>query len=270
MKPTFLLRSTALVALIALQLACSSAPTPVERTRKSEQTVKAPTAQEHFLQGNAFLDQQQWAEAIDAYTKAVALEPKRWDIHMNRAIAHSANIEFELALASIEAALDNGGQNEREVYFNLGNIYQNRGLYGQAIDAYRAGMAIDGKLDVDSMLNIGAAYAILNELDLARQTLEKVQQLAPDDPRAPHGLALVLQLEEKYDEALLAYERVEAMAPNFSLSYFNRGYVLTQLRRYREAIAAYERYIALDPEGPYVKRARRSIETAQKALESRS
>ncbi len=259
-----------LLALIALQTACTTTSQRPDRAQRAQAAAAQSTlsAQEYFLEGNAFLDQSKWQLAINSYNKALAQDPTRWDIYMNRALAYSSNTKFEEAIASIELALDNGGSEQPVVYYNLGNIYQNRGLYGQSIDAYRAGMAISGKLDVDSLLNIAAAYTFLNEIDDARATLLKIRELAPDDPRAPHGLALLLHLEEKIDEAIQAYEQIHVIAPNFSQSYFNRGFLLVRMARFQEAIAAFQKYIELDPDGPYVKRASNNIASAQKRLES--
>lgn len=260
------------ITLFATQTACSSTPQRADRAERAQQSVQASllSAQELFLEGNAFLDQSNWPQAINSYNKALAQDSTRWDIYMNRALAYSSDTKFEEAINSIELALDNGGNEQPDVYYNLGNIYQNRGLYGQAIDAYRAGMAVRGKLDLDSLLNIAAAYTILSEIDDARTTLLKIREIAPDDPRALHGLALLLQLEDKIDEAIQAYQHIHVVAPNFSQSYFNRGFLLIRMARFQEAISAFERYIELDPNGPYVKRATNNIDAARRRLETRS
>lgn len=272
MKKNTLIWLLLVVITLALQMGCSSADRRAERMKAAEQQVVKPTlsAQELFLEGNTHLDNKRWTHAINSYTKALEQDPSRWDIYMNRAVAYSSDNQFTEAIASIELALDNGGHTHTEVYFNLGNIYQNRGLYGQAIDAYRAGMAASGKLDIDSLLNIAAAYTILNEIDDARVTLLKVRELSPDDPRALHGLALLLQLEEKIDDAIQAYQQIHSIAPRFSQSYFNRGYLLMRTSRFEEAITAYEKYIELDPDGPYVKRASNNIQSARNRLDKRS
>ncbi len=255
------------ITTLALQVGCSTANTRSSRSKAPQEDVKPGlSAQEYFLEGNAFLDNKDWPRAINSYTKAVAQDPSRWDIYMNRALAYSSDNQFAEAIASIELSLDNGGLEQPAVYYNLGNIYQNRGLYGQAIDAYRAGMATSGKMDVDSLLNIAAAYTILNELDAARATLLKVREISPDDPRALHGLAMVLQLEEKVEEAIQAYQQIHSIAPNFSQSYFNRAFLLMKTARFPEAITSFERYIALEPNGPYVTRAENNIKSAQRRL----
>lgn len=256
-----------LFMLIIATSACRSPPAQPD-TALTQSTVEAgPSAQELFLKGNAFLDERQWDQAILAYDEAIKADPSRWDVYMNRAIAYSSSANFGLALNSMELALDNGGDSRAEVYFNLGNIYQNSGLNPQAVKAYRMGMAVEGKLHFESLLNIAAAYTFMNEHELAEETLRKAVELRPDDPQPRLSLALLLQVNDQIEEAIAAYEQIHLMAPDYAPAYFNRGSSLVRQQRYREGIEALERYIALDPTGPHATRAQNRINRAQRALE---
>lgn len=212
------------------------------------------------MRGNQALDEREWEQAIAAYDEALAIDQQRWEVHMNRAIALTFSLRYDDAIASIGNALAAGGQNEPQVYFNLGNIYQERGLYENAVTAYRASLAAaGGKLDVDTLLNIGAAYIYLKAYPQARQALEKAAELAPDDPRPVHSLGLLTFSEENPDEALRLYDQVRALDPNFAPAYFNQGYIHQRLGQHEEALAAFERYLELAPDGPYVTRARNQV-----------
>jgi tetratricopeptide (TPR) repeat protein len=255
-----------LIAIIVLTGACRSTKEKPDEVLTSAVT-QGPTAQELFLKGNAFLDQRQWDQAILTYDQAIGLDPNRWDIYMNRAIAYSSNANFGLALNSIELALDHGGAERAEVYFNLGNIYQNSGLFLQSVRAYRMAMAIEGKPHFESLLNLGAAYTFLNEHELAEQTLVKAVELRPDDPRPRQSLALLLQVNDKVDEALVAYERIHQMDRTYAPAYFNRGSLLLQLQRLEEGVEALETYLELAPDGPYARRAQTRIKRARHTLD---
>ena len=82
-----------------------------------------------------------------------------------------------------------------------------------------------------------------------------MRSISPDDPRALHGLGLVLQAQNRYADALGMYEQANLMAPNFAQAYFNKSWVLAALGRWQEAINAMETYLEKDPDGQYVKRA---------------
>ncbi|MFU8802874.1 MAG: tetratricopeptide repeat protein [Bradymonadaceae bacterium] len=256
-----------IIFIVALS-ACRSTPAQPDPVLTEKPVVaEGPTAQELFLKGNAFLDKRQWEAAISAYDEAIALDPGRWDAYMNRGIAYSASPNFELALNSMELALDNGGASEPAVYFNLGNIYQNSGLFSQAVKAYRMGMAIEGKLNFESLLNLGAAYTFLNEHELAQATLLKAVELRPEDPRPRLSLALLLQVSDQIDEAIAAYEDIHQMDPDYAPAYFNRGSLLHARRDFAESSKAFERYLSLEPEGPYVRRAQNRLDRARQELE---
>ncbi|RAL24653.1 hypothetical protein DL240_00135 [Lujinxingia litoralis] len=249
-------------ALSLSALACSSSS--AARTDKApvENEVRAPTItiQELIVRGNQALDQRQWEQAIAAYDEALALDQQRWEVHMNRAIALTFLLRYDDAIASISNALIAGGQDKPEVYFNLGNIYQERGVYDASITAYRASLAAaGGELNVDTLLNIGAAYIYLHAYPKARQALEKAAEIAPDDPRPLHSLGLLTYSEENPEEALRIYQQVEALDPNYAPAYFNQGYIQQRLGQHAEAAAAFERYLELAPEGPYAVRARNNF-----------
>ncbi|WP_230470046.1 tetratricopeptide repeat protein [Lujinxingia vulgaris] len=246
-------------ALLTCAPACSSSNATKSDELPTEERVEAPSisVQELVLRGNEALDARAWDDAIAAYDEALAVDQQRWDVHMNRAIALTFALRYDDAIAAIGDALAAGGQDEPQVYFNLGNIYQERGLYQNAVTAYRASMAADGnRLDVDTLLNIGAAYMFLRAYPQSRQALEKAAELAPDDPRPVHSLGILAFSEEKPDEALDYYNEVRALDPSYAPAYFNQGFILATLGEDEEAARAFERYLELAPEGPYATRAR--------------
>src|SRR5699024_5167538 len=126
----------------------------------------------------------------------------RWDIYMNKAIALSAKQELAEAVSAIEHALANGGDAEPEVYFNLGNIYQNRGLYSQSIKAYRTSLSLRDEPHIDTIVNIAAALLFMRETDQAEAAYQYLKTLAPDDPRVYLGFGLVESVRENYQTAL--------------------------------------------------------------------
>lgn len=252
-------RITLMVAalLVMFSLGCGNKNEPKKRPEAVE---PGPTAQELFLAGNAELDKANYRGAISAYSKAVYRDPSRWDIYMNKAIAHSKAAEFEDALGAVETAFQNGGSEQPDLYYNLGNIYQERGMYKEAIESYRAGLVYRAGPHIDSLVNIGAAYVFLRQFDEAGATYDHLRQIAPDEPAALHGLALIQHLQDNYQQAADMYGEVHIMAPDFANSYFNRGSVLAKMEKWDEAIDAMNSYLRYAPQGPYAKSAQSRIE----------
>jgi len=247
------------VLLFSLLTACGGA----DKTAESKEGVKTNgmVAQELFVQANQQLDSGEFAAAAKLYTRAAKHDPDRWDIPMNMAIAYSRNAQFSEALGAIETSFRNGGDKDPVVFFNLGNIYQERGMYAQAIDAYRSALALEEKPEVDTLVNLGAAYLFIFSYDDAQATFEHTHQLYPDDPRSLHGIGLIYQTKSLYPEALDYYERVHRIDPKFSMAYFNKAWVLAAMDRHDEAIRSMEMYVDRDPNGPYIRRAKNLINT---------
>lgn len=258
-----------IIFLLATSLVACGGP---EKTAENETPVKTNgmVAQELFVQGNRALDAGDYENAINIYQDAAERHPERWDIPMNLAIAYSRTAKFKEALGAIEVAFQNGGKEHHQVYFNLGNIYQERGMYGQAVDAYRAALALQPKPEIDTLVNLGASYLFIFKYDEARATYDYINELFPDDPRAMHGIGLIYQTQSNYPEALEFYENAHRIDSNFSMSYFNKAWVLAQLERYDEAVQSMQTYLDRDPEGPYVNRAKNLINSWKSKSASKS
>lgn len=256
-----------ILALVATVFsACSSAPDESSDPAVSEGAVAqpaGPTAQELFLEGNKALDAREFEGAIAQYELALEQDPERWDIYMNKAIAHSAKQQLSEAVSAIDHALANGGDSEPEVYFNLGNIYQNRGLYGQSIKAYRTSLALRDEPHVDTIMNIAAALMFMRELDQAEETYEHLKGLVPDDPRVYLGFGLIEAMRDNYKTAIEFYDQVIQMDPEFSQAYFNKGVVLNSTEQYSDAIDSFKRYLEIAPDGPYARRAQQRIQVME-------
>jgi tetratricopeptide (TPR) repeat protein len=225
-------------------------------------------ADEYFSSGNEKLDARQWDAAISLYKKALEEDEKRWDIWMNKAIAESSKPDFQAAIASMEQALHHGGDREPVVYFNLGNIYQNRGMYRQSIKAYRAGLAYRGEPHLPSLHNIGSGLIFLGDYEGARATYDHILSIDPDDVRARLGHALILDLEGKPKKALEAYQEIVRLDPKFAQAYLNKSRVHAKLDQHREAVSSVERFLELAPDSPYADRAEKLLEQYRKELPS--
>lgn len=255
-----LLFSIAFIGCSRNKTATKRTPVPVEPEPEPE----GPTAQDLFVQGNTHLDQGSWEQAIKSYDDAIEQDPGRWKIYMNRGIAQARAADFEGALASFELAIENGGTEEPELYFNLGNVYQERGLYSESVDAYRTSLAYRDQPHVDTLVNLGAAYVFLKQWDDADETYDYIQSVAPDDPRPVHGKGLVRQLQAQYSDAIQYYEQAHSIDPNFALAYYNKASCYHRQKEYDQAIRALQNYLRIAPDGPSADRAKSQIELYEK------
>lgn len=259
------------ITLLALSLllaatACTGSSTQTRDDQAGMQNADHQRAQVLFVHANEALDQGNWELAIRLYDDALTLHPRRWDLHMNRGIALTRMERFRDATDAFAQALETGGDREPELYFNLGALYQERGLYEHSIDAYRTSLAYRGELEYETLLNIAAAYTFVHSYPEARQTIERAIELNPDDPRGYLSLGLITYSEENPDEALRIYDDLIANYPDFASAHFNRGFVLMRIGQPHEAIEAFQTYLQLDPSGPYTRQAENNISTIQRRL----
>ena len=260
----------ALVVFVAAgSTACSGTPERPDEgvedaslIRQQQEDQRREKAEALFEQGNGLLEERDFKAAVSHYDEAISLDPTPWKYHLNKGIAESNVPDFQAALRSLEEALKRGGDKEPQVLFNLGNVYQNRGLYRQSIRAYRAGLALgpEGEERIDMLVNLGAAYIFAREKASAEATFEEILRLKPSEPRAMLGQGTLLYLEQKFDEAVQTYEAIHAVAPDYAQAYFNKAHALSRLKKYAEAATAVRRYLQLAPEGPYANQGQRMLE----------
>lgn len=251
-----------------LAIGCSSTPSakddqPDEKLTEQTQDEPERSAQDFVIQGNSALDEGDFEQATRHFDEALSRDPERWEIHMNKAIAHSAQREFSEAVAAIDQALAHGGDQQPEVYFNLGNIYQNRGLYAQSVKAYRTSLAVRGEPHVDTLVNLAAGLAMMRAYGPAEQAYEEVRTLAPDDPRPYVGLGLVYHLRGQYDVALRHYEQAVDIDPNHAQAWFNKAALHNTTDDEDGAIESYRRYLQVAPDGPHAKRAANRLQALE-------
>lgn len=102
------------------------------------------------LEGNKAMGARSFQEAIDAYTKAIALNPTNAIYLSNRAAAYSSNREHEKAIADAEAALKIDS-NYSKAYSRLGLAHYALGDAKASMESYKKGLDIEGDKPSDAM-----------------------------------------------------------------------------------------------------------------------
>ena len=148
---------------------------------------------------------------IDAYTKAIKLNPAYTAAYNNRGRANRKLGRYEEAIADYNRAI--------ELDPTYARAYNNRGFAKICL-----GRPKDALADIDRAIDLNPAYA-----------------------RAYDSRGFAKEKLGRYEEAIAAYNRAIELDPAYALAYNNRGFAKGKLGRYEEAIAAYNRAIELDP-----------------------
>ncbi|MGH7265128.1 MAG: tetratricopeptide repeat protein [Candidatus Rokuibacteriota bacterium] len=153
-------------------------------------------------------------QAIEGYQKALALRPHFGEAQVGLGDAKAAKGDHEGAIGHYQKALVVDPLNAR-VHFSLGKIYYNeKGLYYEAVNAYKKAIDLDPYF-LDARMGLGEIY---EEKGLYKDAIAEYRKVAEADPKhtgAHYNLAL-------------AYEKVDV----------------------KEAIALWERYIELASQVP--------------------
>jgi tetratricopeptide (TPR) repeat protein len=168
-----------------------SQPTPNKDNLSSEsQTVlTAPqatvqanpnSAKAQFDLGNAYVQAEQWTQAMVAYQKAIELDPNYQAAYANLGVVYYQQAQFDLAASQYEKALELN-PNDGEVAYNLGALYLQQALMS------------------DDQVNP-------NLLKQAITQLEQVRELTPDLAEPYFGLGVAYSILNRKEDAIQAFE----------------------------------------------------------------
>jgi tetratricopeptide (TPR) repeat protein len=148
-------------------------------------------------------------QAVEAYTKAIELRPYYADAYAGLGDARAAKGDVDGAVSAYTSALVHNPVNAR-MHASLAKVYfTEKGLYYEAVNAYKRAVELD-----------------------------------PDLVEARMGLGEVYEEKGLYREAIAEYERAVALDDKHTGAHYNLAAVYEKVDP-REAITLWERYIAL-------------------------
>ncbi|MCS6806462.1 MAG: tetratricopeptide repeat protein [Acidobacteriota bacterium] len=154
----------------------------------------------HNYLGAHYQEQNQLAEAEQAYRRAVQYDPNYYDAHSN-----------------------------------LANIYRQQGKYAEAIEHYQKAIKA-GAIHVDTYYNLGVTYTELNRLAEAEAPLRRAIEIAPMKAEAWYNLAWVYDHQGKLEQAAATYAEALRVRPSYPEPRINLGILLTKQGKYAEAL----------------------------------
>ena len=149
-------------------------------------------------------------QAIEAYQKAITVRPHYADAHVGLGDAKAAKGEHEAAIAHYQKALSLDPLNAR-VQFALGKIYYTeKGLYYEAVGAYKKAIELDQGF-LDARMGLGEIYEEKGLYKDAVAEYKKVIEIDAKHTSAHYNLALAY---EKLDprEAIAQWDRYIGLA----------------------------------------------------------
>lgn len=128
--------------------------------------------------GNMFYRNSEYVSAADAFSEAIARNPRSAAAWNNRAAARLRMGEVNNAIADYNKAIELA-PNDAEIYYNRGNGLVAAGQYKEAIADYTRAMSLSPNY-AKAIYNRGTAYAMLGQRDAAQADWSRAIALEPD------------------------------------------------------------------------------------------
>lgn len=235
-----------------------TATAPVQVVRSTPSTVPPPgnrlprgsagtEAEAYRAQANRYLGAEDYAQAIEAYRKAIALEPSDGGTYYRLAVPYFLLEQYPLAISVLKQAMTLREPDADDLIM-LGSAHRFLKQYPEAVDAY--GRAIRLKPNSETLAwaheNIGYAHIEAKQYAKAVPALREAFRLDPKNPRAITGLANVYFQLLQFPDAMAAYEQVIRLIPDDVPAHFNLGYIYGFMGRKEDALQVYRELQRID------------------------
>lgn len=221
----------------------SSLATPSLATSHDKVDEHSDSSMQLLAQGLQLYGTGDFNTAIQAYTKAIQLDPNNAKIYNNRSAAYQQIQLYDLAITDCNMAISID-PHYVNAYINRGNSYQNKKLLDQAIADFTQAIALNPNSAV-AYNNRGSAYKDKGMLDPGLRDCTRA--LTIDPHLGYHNRGLIYQQLKQYDQAIADYTQAIYYTTNDYLSYLERSNVYLVTKKFDQVIADIDKAITLMP-----------------------
>jgi len=229
--------------------------------------------------GIAFKELNRIDDAVDAYDKAIEMDPHYAEAYSNRgnalqrlsemqasepenpkisavrsrlALAHSARGKtlsglnlLEEALASYEKAI---GLKPRysQAWSNRGVVLMDLQRYPEALKSFDHAIELDAQ-NAEAWSNRGLVLQTLRQLDLALESYDTALKINTRYAEAWSNRGITLHLLNRSADAVKSYNHAIRVNERYAEAYSNRGIALAALNQLDQAIESYDQAIQINP-----------------------
>jgi tetratricopeptide (TPR) repeat protein len=176
-------------------------------------------------------------EALDDYSRALALEPKRSSIRLARAEAErragkkkDARTDYETAIK----AMEDDDPNRRDAATRLASLLRDEGDFDAAVETLRDTIRVSG-VSAKVYTELGQIYVAQKRLELAQLVLAKALELDAKDPAIHNALAILALKQGKAQEAFERFDQAVALDATYIDARYNKASVLLDAGDYARA-----------------------------------
>ncbi len=175
--------------------------------------------------GIAYLDQQQYSDAVRAFSEVVKLRPDYPDAYTNIALTEIQWEKYDSARATIQRALALNPKNTRALYY-LALLQRRAGDY-DAETANLKKVAEQFPQSRDARRDLGLAFYREHDYVKAREQFEALQQIDPDDLTAHYNLSIIyrrmgMDQQAAEQQAEFITKKFDPGAPTYSFDFLRQ------------------------------------------------
>jgi tetratricopeptide (TPR) repeat protein len=233
------LRNRVLPVVFILVALSFSPSTPGQGTKKPA----GGTAEEIYGAGVALYDSGEYEKAIEAYKRAIHLNPDFEESYYRLGMAYSSLGRYKEAVEAYNRAV-RLKPDYAAVYENLGHAFSNLAQYEKAIKAFRKAIELAPD-NIEPYFALGNAYFNSGKEEEAINTYEAAIQRKPDDPYAYYNLGLLYLRWGSPARAVDAFSQAIIRDPRYAEAYFNRACAYLILGRGESVAGDAETYMGL-------------------------
>lgn len=188
-------------------------------------------------------------EAIEAYGKALKVNPAHVPSMLGRAEAHRRAGNTRRARTDYRAALDqldDESEERRVASARLASLLRDAGQFEDGLDVLRETMRTVGA-DANVYVELGLIYLAQERFDLCALVLSKAAEINKENPAIYNALALLSLERGKDQEAFDRFDHATSLDPTYIDARFNKASVLLDAGDFPRAQAELEEVLGQDP-----------------------
>lgn len=260
-----------IVAAIFTGGSSKSDPLKAAISKAEEQVRNDPNSAElRVAVADAYLKAKRYDDALAQYHEALNIDPNREDALYGLGIAEKESGDLNAAGAALQGVIqmntgkENAGLNPRlqGAHFYLGQVLRDQGRYDDAINEFRAALALN-RADADTLFELGKTFALNGNNDDASQAFDvalafvpdfreayvEVEKLATamgDQAKADYAGAMLMVLDGKSKDAVPILQQAAEQGGN-AHTYWALGWALEKIDDKPGALAAYQKAVDINP-----------------------
>lgn len=195
------------------------------------------TPSNQLILGNALIQLDKTAEAIDCYRRAIHLRPDFYEAHYNLAVAEAHQQNWQAAKEAFQQVIKLNPHHAESLY-GLGKLAEQAEQHKTAAAYYWQAIQLNPDF-ASAYFSLGEALLKLRYWDKALSVCYRAVKLNPGLSWAHHNLGYALLKKRKWKPAFVSLYRAIQLNPDFPWSYYHLGQVLLHQKQWNKAVSVF-------------------------------